>query len=94
CNSGIYGARRSTLLKYLKKLKQRPHQVDKERDGRMIAVEEYFITDLVELMNNDGLTVGFTAVDEEKEVMGIDTREDLVLAQEIFAKRNRQVKRL
>lgn len=94
CNSGIYGARRSSLLKYLKKLKQRPHQVDKERDGRMIAVEEYFITDLVELMNNDGLTVGFTAVDEEKEVMGIDTREDLVLAQGIFAKRNRQVKRL
>jgi bifunctional UDP-N-acetylglucosamine pyrophosphorylase/glucosamine-1-phosphate N-acetyltransferase len=91
CNSGIYGARRSTLLKYLKKLKRRPHQVDKERDGRMIPVEEYFITDLVELMNNDALTVGFIVVDEEKEVMGIDTCEDLLLAQGMFAKRNRQV---
>jgi bifunctional UDP-N-acetylglucosamine pyrophosphorylase/glucosamine-1-phosphate N-acetyltransferase len=89
CNSGIYAARRSTLLKYLKKLKQRPHQVEKERDGRMMVVEEYFITDLVELMNNDGVTVGFIVVDEEKEVMGIDTVEDLALAQSIFAKRNR-----
>jgi len=89
CNSGIYAGRRSTLLKYLKKLKQRPHQVEKERDGRMRVVEEYFITDLVELMNNDGITVGFMVVDEEREVMGIDTVEDLVLAQGIFAKRNR-----
>ena len=89
CNSGIFAGRRSTLLKYLKKLKQRPHRVEKERDGRMMVVEEYFITDLVELMNNDGVTVGFMVVDEEKEVMGIDTVEDLVLAQGIFAKRNR-----
>jgi bifunctional UDP-N-acetylglucosamine pyrophosphorylase/glucosamine-1-phosphate N-acetyltransferase len=94
CNSGIYAARRASLLKYLKKLKQRPHRVDKERDGRMIGIEEYFITDLVELMNNDGLTVGLIVADEDKEVMGIDTLEDLVLAQSIFAKRRRQVKRL
>lgn len=94
CNSGIYGARRSTLLKYLKKLRQRPHEVEKERNGRMVLVEEYFITDLVELMNNDGLTVGFVVVDEEKEVMGIDTHEDLVSAQDMFAQRDRQVKRL
>jgi len=94
CNSGIYAARRSTLLKYLKKLKQRPHQVEKERDGRMMVVEEYFITDLVELMNNDGVTVGFIVVDEEKEVMGIDTVEDLALAQSIFARRNKEAKRL
>ncbi len=89
CNSGIYAGRRSTLLKYLKKLKQRPHRVEKERDGRMRVVEEYFITDLVELMNNDGITVGLMVVDEEREVMGIDTVEDLVLAQGIFAKGNR-----
>lgn len=94
CNSGIYGVKRSTLLTYLQRLKQRPHQVEKERDGRMVVVKEYFITDLVELMNSDGLMVGFIVVDEEKEVMGIDTREDLVLAQSIFAKRNRGVKRL
>lgn len=52
-----------------------------------MAAEEYFITDLVELMANDGLTVGFTVTEEEQEVMGIDTIEDLMLAQRIFAKR-------
>jgi len=87
-NSGIYAARRSALLKYLKKLKRRPHRVEKERDGRIMVVEEYFITDLVELMSNDGLKVGFVLVEEEEEVMGIDTLEDLSLAQAIFAKRN------
>lgn len=86
CNSGIYAARRSAVLRYLKKLRQRPHQVEKVRDGRTIVVEEYFITDLVELMNNDGLTVGSMVVDEEQ-VMGVDTLEDLALAQGIFAKR-------
>jgi len=45
-------------------------------------------------LNNDGLTVGFVVVDEEKEVMGIDTHEDLVSAQDMFAQRDRQVKRL
>lgn len=86
-NSGIYAARRSVLLTYLKKLKKRPHQVEKERDGKMMVVEEYFITDLVELMSNDGRNVGFSLVEEENEVMGIDTLEDLVLAQALFAKR-------
>jgi len=94
CNSGIYAAKRSALLKYLKKLKQRPHQVEKERDGRMTVVEEYFATDLVELMSNDQLAVGFVVVDEEKEVMGIDTREDLLLAQSVFAGRNARAERL
>jgi len=51
----------------------------------MIVVDEYFITDLVELMSNDGRKVGFSLVGEEQEVMGIDTRDDLVLAQALFA---------
>ena len=85
-NSGIYAARRSVLLTYLKELKERPHRVEKERDGRMIVVDEYFITDLVELMSNDGCKVGFNLVDEEQEVMGIDTCDDLVLAQALFRK--------
>jgi bifunctional UDP-N-acetylglucosamine pyrophosphorylase/glucosamine-1-phosphate N-acetyltransferase len=86
-NSGIYAARRSSLLKCLEKLEQRPHKVQKERDGRFVVVEEYFITDLVELMNNDRLTVGYTVAEEEQEVMGIDTVEDLLLAQSIFKNR-------
>jgi len=92
-NSGIYAARRSVLLTYIKELKKKPHQVEKERDGRMMVVDEYFITDLVELMSNDGRKVGFSLVEEENEVMGIDTLEDLVLAQAIFANRNEEIKR-
>ncbi|MBW2003507.1 MAG: NTP transferase domain-containing protein [Deltaproteobacteria bacterium] len=92
-NSGIYAARRSVLLTYLEKLKKRPHRVEKERDGKMMVVEEYFITDLVELMSDDGCKVGYSLVDEEQEVMGIDTRDDLVLAQALFAKRNIHTKR-
>jgi len=92
-NSGIYAARRSVLFTYLEKLKKRPHRVEKERDGKMMVVEEYFITDLVELMSNDGRKVGFSLVEEENEVMGIDTLEDLVLAQALFAKRNIHTKR-
>ncbi len=88
-NSGIYAARRPALIKYLEKLKRKPHQVKKERNGQMIVVKEYFITDLVELMNNDGLKVGFALAEEENEVLGIDTVEDLVLAQRIYAKRDR-----
>ena len=85
-NSGIYAARRSVLLTYIKELKKRPHKVKKERDGRMMVVDEYFVTDLVELISNDGRKVGFALVGEEKEVMGIDTRGDLVSAQALFAK--------
>jgi bifunctional UDP-N-acetylglucosamine pyrophosphorylase/glucosamine-1-phosphate N-acetyltransferase len=84
-NAGIYGAKRQSLLYYTRELEKRPHRVRKERGGRMRTVEEYFITDLVELMTNDGLTVGFTVTEEEQEVMGIDTVEDLILAQRIFA---------
>ena len=93
CNSGIYAANRAILLEYLERLKQMPHQVEKERYGRIVVVEEYFITDLVELLNNDGLRVGFTLAEQEHEVMGIDTHEDLMVAQGIFAKREK-VKRL
>jgi len=89
CNSGIYAARRSVLLNYVEKLKQRPHRVEKERDGRMTVVEEYFITDLVEMMSNDGLRTGVSLVDEETEAMGVDTVEDLISAQRIFAGRIR-----
>jgi bifunctional UDP-N-acetylglucosamine pyrophosphorylase/glucosamine-1-phosphate N-acetyltransferase len=89
-NAGIYGARRQPLLYYIGELEKRPHRVRKERGGRMMEVEEYFITDLVELMANDGLTVGFTVIEEEQEVMGIDTAEDLKLAQRIFAKGREQ----
>ncbi len=86
CNSGIYAAKRPLLLEYLNRLRHMPHHVEKEREGKTVVVEEYFITDLVELLNNDGHKVGFSLAREEHEVMGIDTDEDLVVAQEIFAR--------
>jgi bifunctional UDP-N-acetylglucosamine pyrophosphorylase/glucosamine-1-phosphate N-acetyltransferase len=89
-NAGIYAARRQPLLSYIGQLEKLPHKVQKERGGRMMAVEEYFITDLVELMANDGLTVGFTVTEDKQEVMGIDTVEDLMLAQRIFAKKRKR----
>ena len=90
CNSGIYAVERSVLIRYLLKLKDRPHFVEKARDGQMMVVEEYFITDLIKLMNDDGLSVGFHMAEKEKEVMGIDTQEDLILAQAIFEEMNKK----
>ena len=90
-NSGIYAARRSVVIEYLDKLEQKPHEVEKERNGRTMVVKEYFITDLVELINNDRNEVGFVVAEDENEVRGIDTFEDLILAQGLFARmRNQQ----
>ena len=88
-NSGIYAIRKSLALEYLDRLKQKPHKVEKERNGQMVTVEEYFVTDLVELIGNDGYGVGFALAGGEDEVMGIDTIEDLVFAQGLFARMKR-----
>lgn len=84
CNSGIYAAERTDLLHYLEILEKRPHTVRKERDGNMVEIEEYFITDLVELMFADGLKAGYVVVEDENEVMGVDDFPSLIKAQEIF----------
>ena len=65
-------------------LASRPHKVQKEIDGKLREVKEYFITDIVEYMNNDGLPVGFVISDNEDEVMGVDDLPALIKAQEIF----------
>jgi bifunctional UDP-N-acetylglucosamine pyrophosphorylase/glucosamine-1-phosphate N-acetyltransferase len=84
CNSGIYGASRSHLLPYLDLLASRPHRVRKVIDGEPREVEEFFITDLVQLMADDGRRVAFELVSDEKEVMGVDDRQALVEAQAIY----------
>lgn len=84
CNAGIYAARRSELLHYLSVLVSRPHRVQKKIDGKLRDVEEYFITDLVEYMHQDGLPVGFTVSENEEEVMGVDDFLALKKAQRIF----------
>lgn len=83
-NSGIYAVMKKDLLQYLPVLASRPHKICKETNGRLIEREEYFMTDLIEYMHNDGLPVGYITAEDEKEVMGIDDLPSLLKAQEIF----------
>lgn len=89
CNGGIYAARRNDLLKYLRVLKSRPQQVCKTIAGRLQAFDEYFLTDLVEYMADDGLPVGCWTADEETEIMGVDDVQALKKAQRLYAERYR-----
>ena len=86
CNSGIYAARIRDLLPYLAVLRSIPHVVSKEREGKMVPVKEYFITDLVELLDRDGKSVGCILAEDEDEVMGVDDLSALQRAQERFRK--------
>jgi bifunctional UDP-N-acetylglucosamine pyrophosphorylase / glucosamine-1-phosphate N-acetyltransferase len=85
CNAGVYAVRRPVLLEYLQRLVRRPHVVQKQRGDAWVAVEEYFVTDLVEMISGDGLSVGVVLTSEE-EVMGVDTPEALKRAQNIYAR--------
>jgi len=84
CNSGIYAVRRETLIEYLPLLARNPQKVIKEVNGKMVEIEEFFITDLVEYMVEDGLPVGYVIAEEEIETMGIDDMSSLEMAQELF----------
>ena len=79
-----FDTRKNNLIQYLHILGKRPHTVSKERDGKLLEVEEFFITDLVELMNKDGLKIGYVIAGDEDEVMGIDDLPSLIKAQGIF----------
>lgn len=85
CNSGIYAARRETLNRYLPILASRPQVVHKMIDGRPTAIQEFFITDLIEFMSADGRSAGYHTTEDEWETMGIDDREALMRAQAIYA---------
>jgi len=84
CNSGIYAAKKDVLLHYLPVLASKPHLVEKEVNGRLNSVKEYFITDLIEYMHDDGLSVGYILAEDEEEVMGVDDLAALTRAQEIY----------
>jgi len=84
CNSGIYAARKDVLLRYLSILESRPHRIQKEINGKLVEIEEFFITDLVEYMSDDGLPVGYALAGDEEEVMGVDDLPALLKAQDIF----------
>ena len=61
--------------------------MDKEIDGKAVEFEEFFITDLVEYLDQDGLAVGYVIAQDEEEVMGIDDAAALKKAQERFCKK-------
>lgn len=84
CNSGIYSARKRDFIRYLRILGKNPHIVTKAVGGKMVEVEEFFITDLVELMGENGLKVGYIIADDENEVMGVDDLSSLKKAQKKF----------
>ena len=84
CNGGIYAVKKDVLLKYLGLLSAQPHVVKKERDGTKVEIKEYFITDMIEMMYNDGLKTGYVVAGDENEVMGIDDVESLKKAQKLF----------
>ena len=83
-NSGIYAARREALLRYIPRLASRPHTVVKERNGKQVKVEEFFITDLVEILEKDHRPVGFAVARDEEEVMGVDDLDSLMKAQQAY----------
>ena len=84
CNSGIYALKREVLVDYLPVLASRPHLVRKEVDGKLKDVKEFFITDLIEYMHEDGLSIGYIIAEDEEEVMGIDDLSALTRAQAIY----------
>ena len=87
CNSGIYAVRRSALMHYLPILASRPQIVQKEVNGKLTEIEEFFFTDLIEYMVQDEKPVGYHVVEDEIETMGIDDVEALQKAQKIFRKK-------
>jgi bifunctional UDP-N-acetylglucosamine pyrophosphorylase/glucosamine-1-phosphate N-acetyltransferase len=91
CNSGIYAVIRDDLIRYLPVLASRPHIVQKQINGVLTDVEEFFITDIVEYMCNDGLSVGYVIGDED-EVMGVDDLPALERAQGLFMRRGNDLR--
>jgi bifunctional UDP-N-acetylglucosamine pyrophosphorylase/glucosamine-1-phosphate N-acetyltransferase len=87
CNAGVYAAKRSVLLRTMALLAERPHRVEKRLGGELVSFDEYFITDLVELMAGGGMRVGATVAGLE-EVSGVDDPEALRNTQLRYARRS------
>jgi bifunctional UDP-N-acetylglucosamine pyrophosphorylase/glucosamine-1-phosphate N-acetyltransferase len=85
CNAGVYAAQRPVLLNYLDHLANQPHLVQKQQGEEWVTIKEYFLTDLVELMSNNGLPNGWVLAPEE-EVTGVDTPEALQAVQMYYQK--------
>ena len=74
CNSGVVCISKNTLINALKKLK--PSEV----------TGEYYLTDVVSIANYEGEKCGFLKC-EKSEVLGVNSREDLSVVDNIMQKR-------
>jgi bifunctional N-acetylglucosamine-1-phosphate-uridyltransferase/glucosamine-1-phosphate-acetyltransferase GlmU-like protein len=83
CNAGVYAAKKAGLLGYMDRMEKRPHEVRKQKDGELVTIKEYFLTDLAEMMSADGLPVGMTVATED-EVTGVDNPEALESVQKLY----------
>ncbi len=76
CNSGVIAAGANDLFS----------AVDRVRNEN--AKGEYYLTDIVEILNSDGKRAGVVRA-SETEVMGVNSRSDLALAEQAFQSRMR-----
>lgn len=74
-NSGIYGFNNEVLFNSISKLKANNAQ------------KEYYITDLVEIINQDNLRVNALVIDNKIEVMGCNDQQELAFANEYVQQR-------
>lgn len=86
CNSGIYAADKGVLADYLPVLASRPQIVQKEVNGKLTDIQEYFITDLIEYLVEDGRSVGFLVTEDEYETMGVDDPAALKKCQDLYSR--------
>ena len=77
CNSGVFGFRSEGLLEMLDAI------------GNDNAKGEYYLTDIVELAVEKGLKTAFVTCDED-EVLGVNSRAQLAMAEKIYQKRRRR----
>lgn len=77
CNSGVFGFNGTILSSLL------------ERIDNNNANGEYYLTDTVELARADGLDVSIVVCDE-LEVLGVNSREQLSMAENIYQQRRRR----
>lgn len=76
CNSGVMAGNAATMFGLL------------ERVTNENAKGEYYLTDVIGLAREDGLTCSVVTCDEE-DLMGCDKREDLAIAEAVFQRRAR-----
>ena len=74
-NSGIYCFKASELKKSLSKLDNNNNQ------------GEYYLTDVIEILNREDKTVGAYIVEDDTEIMGVNSRRQLAQAERIMQDR-------